>query len=158
MKQTFIINGKEYASLDDMPADVRRELDEAMQLLPDNDGDGQPDILQNMPFNVNVQASSEIIFNGKTYQSVEEMPADARRVYEEALSATGMAPFHLLNRKTDAPDPGLRPPAPPPGSARESQFPRPIPGSERTTPVTGIIIAILVLIILVLLVILMAQR
>ena len=43
---SYVIDGRQYNSAADMPADVRRQFDQAMAALPDKDGDGIPDILQ----------------------------------------------------------------------------------------------------------------
>jgi hypothetical protein len=42
----IVFNGREYASVDEMPPDVRKAYDEAMQLFADADHDGIPDIVQ----------------------------------------------------------------------------------------------------------------
>ena len=43
---SYVIDGRRYNSAAEMPADVRRQFDQAMAALPDKDGDGIPDILQ----------------------------------------------------------------------------------------------------------------
>lgn len=87
MTTRIIFNGKEYASVEAMPEGVRRLYEAAMQQLADKDRDGVPDVLErggiaNKFFTIQ---HTSITVDGKTYGSVEEMPADVRRVYEEAM-------------------------------------------------------------------------
>jgi hypothetical protein len=42
----YIINGKPYDNIEDMPADVRAQFDQSLSILEDEDGDGIPDLLQ----------------------------------------------------------------------------------------------------------------
>ena len=40
------VNGKTYASVEEMPAEVRQQYERAMSMLPDRDGNGVPDVLE----------------------------------------------------------------------------------------------------------------
>ena len=104
MKAKFIvIDGKTYKSVDEMPEDVRRKYESAISQLADNNKNGIPDALENL--NVfadknkdgipdafegmvsNVISSTKIIVDGKTYNSVDELPPDVRAKYEQAMGA-----------------------------------------------------------------------
>jgi hypothetical protein len=66
-------NGQDYASGEEMPADVRRAYEQAMASLKISGG---------------VQggrSSTKILLNGMEYGSVEEMPTDVRQLYERAI-------------------------------------------------------------------------
>ncbi len=83
---TFTINGKTYNSIDDMPPDVRAQYESMSNLLGDKNQDGVPDLLGNMlKANATVMQTSTIIFDGKAYNSVDELPAEARAKYEQAM-------------------------------------------------------------------------
>src|SRR5687767_7396210 len=63
MTTRIIFNGREYKSPDDMPADVRRLYDQALQQLADADRDGIPDILEQGPEAGNVIGIHHSSFN-----------------------------------------------------------------------------------------------
>jgi hypothetical protein len=44
--QTIVVNGRAYASVDEMPADVRQVYEQMSGLLNDADGDGMPDLFE----------------------------------------------------------------------------------------------------------------
>jgi hypothetical protein len=66
-RKKITFNGKEYESLDEVPAEARGAIESALQ-------SGTP-------------VRSEITFDGKTYASVEEMPAPLRTVVRLLESA-----------------------------------------------------------------------
>ena len=92
IKTKITINGREYASPETIPAELRGIYEAALKKIPvleDRDGNGIPDVVegkgsQKLPGGFVVE--NHITVNNKTYRSVEEMPEDARRVYEEAMS------------------------------------------------------------------------
>lgn len=71
----FIVNGKEYESLEDMPDDIRRGIEKAM--AKETRTKAKP----------RFEMSSGIVVNGKEYDSIEEMPPDVREIYEELKEA-----------------------------------------------------------------------
>lgn len=86
MPNTLIINGKTYNSIDEMPPDVRATFESTSKLLGDQNQNGMPDFIENMAnVNATVIQTSKIIFEGKAYDSVEELPAEARAKYEQAM-------------------------------------------------------------------------
>jgi hypothetical protein len=98
MSAHIIFNGKTYNSIDDMPPEARQAYEKALALLADQDANGVPDFLDGLlngqapgegmePLNTFSTFSTQIVHNGQTYASVEEMPAEARRDYEQAMAA-----------------------------------------------------------------------
>lgn len=83
VKRKFNINGKEYSSTDEMPADVREIFQKAMAAKA---GSGQPA--------GGTVTHTRIVFNGTEYESIDKMPQDVRHLYETVLKATesGAAP------------------------------------------------------------------
>lgn len=86
MSNAIILNGKTYNSIDEMPPDVRAQFESMSNLLGDKNQDGVPDLMENMlNANATVMQTSTIIFDGKTYDNVDELPAEARAKYEQAM-------------------------------------------------------------------------
>ena len=99
----IVVDGKTYKSVDEMPEDVRRTYQSAMSQLGDNDGNGLPDVLENltnltdqnnngMPdafegMVSNIISSTKIIADGNEYNSLDELPPDVRAKYEQAMGA-----------------------------------------------------------------------
>lgn len=76
----IIVNGREFEGVEQMPLDVRRQYREMMGSLgEDSDGDGVPDVLQ-QPGSSNVVVKKSITYNGKEYQSEEDLPPDVREL------------------------------------------------------------------------------
>ncbi|MFL5807834.1 MAG: hypothetical protein ACJ8CR_39650 [Roseiflexaceae bacterium] len=80
-------NGQEYDSPDAMPPDVRRLYELANQMLADQDGDGVPDLFGQVAgtSQANVIQTTQFVVDGKVYTSLDELPAEARQKYEQAL-------------------------------------------------------------------------
>jgi len=87
MASRITFNGQEYASLDDMPAEVRRAYEQVMAAIGDSDRDRTLGILERVG-QVNIRAAmhTRIIVNGQEYSSVDEMPADVRETYEQMMA------------------------------------------------------------------------
>ncbi len=80
-------NGTNYNNLDDMPADVRRQYEQAMGAFADNNQDGMPDMLEGlvkpgtaMPL---VQGQATIMYDGQMYHGLDQLPPEARAKYEK---------------------------------------------------------------------------
>ena len=73
VKWKFKVNGKEYASREEMPENIRHAYDKALANARSGGsaGPGAP--------------ATKIVFNGQEYSSVDSMPADVRQTYEEVL-------------------------------------------------------------------------
>ena len=100
----IIIDGKTYKSVDEMPADVRKNYESAMSQLGDNDRNGVPDMLEKltnpadqnkngMPDSVEgmlanvISSTTKIIANGTEYNNLDELPPDVRAKYEQATGS-----------------------------------------------------------------------
>ena len=99
----IVINGKTYNSVEEMPEDVRKQYEQAMNslknknrnqildafesmnILADKDRDGIPDTFENMSSNVVVSGNMKIIVDGKEFNSLADLPADVRARYEQAM-------------------------------------------------------------------------
>jgi hypothetical protein len=75
VKRTFTVNGKEYASREEMPENIREAYDKALGNVINGQSasHGKP--------------TAKIVFNGQEYAGVDSMPADIRQAFEEALSS-----------------------------------------------------------------------
>ncbi len=85
MPNKIIFNGNEYASVDEMPPDVRQAYEQAMSTFTDANRNGVPDIFEHGGLTISKRVS-QIVYNGKAYSSVNELPAEARQQYEEAMA------------------------------------------------------------------------
>jgi hypothetical protein len=82
----IIFNGQEYDSLEAMPAEVRQLYQMAAGLLADRDQNGVPDIFEGSEAApTTVVQSTQFIVDGKVYTSLDELPAEARQKYEQAM-------------------------------------------------------------------------
>ena len=111
----IVFNGKEYDSVDAMPPDVRKEYEVALETLRKSGGEEILSVLQRDMgvTGAHIKATfREIVVNGKTYDSVDAMPPDARRTYEQAMART-KAPVVSATR-------AIRPPPPPEDEPRGS--------------------------------------
>ena len=99
----IVIDGKTYNSVNEMPPDVRAKYEQAMKslkdenrngfpdqlesvnILKDQDGNGIPDIFEGTSSTQISTTNTKIIVNGKEYESIEELPPDARARYEQAM-------------------------------------------------------------------------
>lgn len=102
----IIIDGRTYNSMDEMPPDIRAQYEEALrnarrdhQSMLDlgnidpfaaPTGEGRSEAFGNI---VTVQGSSadmmnvaKFIVNGQTYDSLDQLPPEARAKYEQAMS------------------------------------------------------------------------
>lgn len=71
MTRKFVVNGREYGSMDELPEDIRASIQKAMR-------EGK---------NVEVNTTTAIVFNGKAYRDVGEMPTNERLLYEQVMEA-----------------------------------------------------------------------
>ena len=72
----FLINGKEYHSVEEMPDEVRKIFDKVMASRA---GSGQR--------THSLVTRSKIIFNGTEYDNIDSMPQGDRQLYEKMLKA-----------------------------------------------------------------------
>lgn len=85
------INGQQYDSPEAMPPDVRRLYDEAMRTagssLASAQSGGSTQVFtgQAGSFGGSVVVNRTITVNNRSYKSIDELPPDMRRFYEDAL-------------------------------------------------------------------------
>jgi hypothetical protein len=77
LKAKIRVNGKEYASADEMPAKVREAYARAV---------GETAVLRSGA-RLAAKLNAKIIFNGTEYSSPSEMPVAERRLYQDTLAA-----------------------------------------------------------------------
>lgn len=101
----IVIDGKSYNSADEMPEDVRRNYEEAMRgfkefnaenlsgamgdlgnIFADRNNNGTPDIFEGNQV-TNLAGGTHFIVDGKSYNSLDALPPEARAKYEKAMSA-----------------------------------------------------------------------
>ena len=101
--KVIVIDGKTYNRVEEMPPDIRKKYEQAMQSLgdannnqipdafetmnifADKDKDGAPDVLENITAGHHVVNSMKIIVDGKEFDGLEHLPPEARARYEEAM-------------------------------------------------------------------------
>ena len=101
----IVIDGKVYNSVDQMPEEVRRQYEQAMSslkdqngnrvpdtfenknILADNNRNGVPDILENTAGAPVFQTAMKIIVDGKEFHSLDDLPPEARAKFEKAMGA-----------------------------------------------------------------------
>jgi len=79
----IVVNGREYASIDEMPAAERQLYESAMASVT-----GDPAKTGIEP-RVTVRTKTRIVVNGKQYGSLDELPPDVLRLYETATKNGG---------------------------------------------------------------------
>ena len=104
VKYKFKVNGKEYGSLDEMPAPIRETYEKAVA----NKGGMEQG-------NISSITTGKIVFNGQEYANVDSMPADIRQMYETIMktvksgeiSAQANASFKIGGTGADFKDKGI---------------------------------------------------
>lgn len=88
IQRKFIVNGKEYTSVQEMPPELREAYEKAVR-----SGTG---LRIEKP---QVTVESKIVFNGQEYRSLEAMPEEVRRLYQLVMKSveTGQASPDLLS-------------------------------------------------------------
>ena len=82
----IIFNGKTYNSIEEMPANEREAYESMFQIFKDENGNGIPDFLEgDMAKNVMTAFTSNVVYNGKAYTNMDELPADARQKLNDAM-------------------------------------------------------------------------
>ena len=78
----IVIDGKTYNSIDEVPEDVRKKYEQAMNSLKDENRNQIPDAFENMSSNVVVLEDMKIIVDGKEFNSLADLPPNVRARYE----------------------------------------------------------------------------
>ncbi len=101
----IVIDGKSYSSVDEMPEDVRRQYEEAMRgfqefnpddvtgavsdlknMLADKNHNGMPDVFEGYQV-TSLAGGMKFIVDGRSFDSLEELPPQARAKYEQAMGS-----------------------------------------------------------------------
>lgn len=82
MGTRIIVNGREYASVGDMPSDVRQAYEQALARFPEASGDGIRDLAERgaVRHMIGMHRTS-ITFNGRTFESSGPMPGFLRQLF-----------------------------------------------------------------------------
>jgi|GEM_PF-1422632 len=80
----IVVNGREYASADEMPSDVRQIYERMMKMRADSDGDGVPDVFEGKGANVVTVTKTNVVLDDRRSGSVHGIPADVRRVLADS--------------------------------------------------------------------------
>lgn len=102
----IVIDGKTYNSVEEMPMEVRALYEEAMRNMSrdrlhnpvenldpfkDRDGDGIADGFENMATMMSsggtVMNTTKFVVNGQTFDSLDQLPPEARAKYEQAMGS-----------------------------------------------------------------------
>jgi hypothetical protein len=94
IKTKLRVNGREYATVDEMPPDLRRMYERAVA----NGSDAFPLTHSGADAAIGIPAHSRIVFNGREYADVNQMPQDVRKLYEDVLT-TVEAELHTPSTK-----------------------------------------------------------
>ncbi len=99
----IVIDGKTYNSVNEMPEDVRKLYEQARSSFRDQDENrvpdaiegarplsdqnrnGIPDIIENTAGAPIVANALKVLFDGREYHSLDELPPDARAKYDQAM-------------------------------------------------------------------------
>lgn len=84
----IVFNGKTFNSLEEMPANERAAYEQMQKIFVDADGNGIPDFLEgDIAKNVMTAFTTNVVnYDGKVYNSLDELPADARQKVQDALA------------------------------------------------------------------------
>jgi hypothetical protein len=96
LKTKIRVNGQDYGSVNDMPPEVRQAYELALSTTAGARHDGFLQTLEKgIRANAQVASNAKIVFNGHEYGSVDQMPANLRRLYQAVIAAveTGDAPI-----------------------------------------------------------------
>jgi hypothetical protein len=75
IKRRFIVNGREYSSVEEMPENIRRAYGQALWNTGHQGYGNYPEAPQ-----------TRIVFNGREYGSVDDMPDEVRRLFAAAMT------------------------------------------------------------------------
>jgi hypothetical protein len=108
------IDGQTYNSLNEVPAEIRKKYEQALNLLADRNNNGIPDVLEGKADAgkaVVVESIRRFVVNGRQYDRFEDLPPDVRQAMAQASggpSGTSTAGAHLI-RQTRPSNAGMEP-------------------------------------------------
>ncbi len=107
-KTRIEINGREYASVDDMPPDVRKLYEEALRQLRDQ-GPGGPaagtEDAGSPETHTTIRTTRRLIVNGEEISSLDELPEDMRAMVRRALASAGDVETVVVSSELGEADP-----------------------------------------------------
>ena len=155
MTTRITFNGREYDSPEAMPPEVRAAYDRAVEMLKDGGAGSGP----NPRINIKMSTNVRFVHDGKTYNSLEEMPPEVRAKYATAMHQVdkddnGVPDFlEGTSSSKTGPHPASKQPSPfepPPGLVPPSLQPpviQPDRSSVRLIAIAGLIILLLLLVV-----------
>lgn len=81
----IVIDGRVYNSVDEMPPEVRAKYEQAMSAFKDENRDGAPDVFEAFSTPQVVTNVTKFVVDGMEYDSIEDLPPEARAKYEQAM-------------------------------------------------------------------------
>jgi hypothetical protein len=84
-KTNITFNGRKYASVEEMPAEIREIYERAIEPMPRSGADPL--------LNVSVKSKVRYVVNGQEYSQVADMPPAVQRLYRRALWKTAPVIF-----------------------------------------------------------------
>lgn len=112
----IIFNGKTYNSVDEMPASEREAYESMFKIFQDADGNGIPDFLEgDIAKNVLTAFTNVVHYDGKVYNSMDELPPEARQKVQAAftkLNNLGLISAGASTPKPPAFEPAFQPSRP----------------------------------------------
>ena len=83
----IIFNGKNYNSLEEMPANERQAFEQMQQIFVDANGNGIPDFMEGDMFRkVMAATTSNVAYQGQVYSNLDELPSDVREKVQKSLN------------------------------------------------------------------------
>ncbi len=79
------VNGNDYANVEEMPPKIRAAYERALASLSNRSSELSVDSAHSTSGAARARVTG-ITFNGQTYASADEMPADARALYTDAIA------------------------------------------------------------------------
>lgn len=152
--RVIVIDGKTYDSVEEMPPDIRRRYEQAMQslgdansntipdvletmnILSDKNRNGAPDIVENIAAGQVALNSMKIVVDGKAYTGVENLPPEVRARYNEAMHQLDANGNGIPDFAEGVIQPGGSPAAVSTLGAPSAPRRAPLPGNYAATPDT----------------------
>lgn len=117
MANKIIFDGREYASVDEMPHEVRNDYDRILAMIGDEDHDGIPDfVLEAANAEIRIVKGSRVLMDGMEFADIGDLPSAVQLAIESAV------PDVILQRfKPDRDRPSSAPQSRTPSTVQEIQ-------------------------------------
>jgi hypothetical protein len=123
MNTRIALSGQTFIAGKDVPLQLQQQVEQFVQGLADQNGNGVPDVLEGSANGVVQMAKSQqFIINGRRYGSLEEMPLAERKLFEQmrgllidqtfgngqaTAGGAGNVPSLAINQDASAPHQGV---------------------------------------------------